>query len=81
MVMIKYVYIKVRIEIIWLILIGIDCIDILNYVYSELNLKVFRILLLLWLLCYCIMIFIKYMLYFIEKIRRCKRRNRKLYKR
>lgn len=71
-------YIRVRNEIIWLILIGIDCIDILNYVYSEINLKVFRILL---LLCYCIMIFIKYMLYFIEKIRKCKRRNRKLYKR
>lgn len=71
-------YIGVRIEIIWLILIGIDCIDILNYVYSEVNLKVFRILL---KLCYCIMIFIKYILYFIEKIRRCKRRNRKLYKR
>lgn len=38
-------YIGVRIEIIWLILIGIDFIDILNYVYSEVNLKVFRILL------------------------------------
>lgn len=46
MVMIKqqfdYMYIRVRIEIIWPTLIGIDCTDISNYAYSEINSKVPR---------------------------------------
>lgn len=62
MVMIKqqfdYMYIRVRNEIIWPTLIGIDCTDISNYAYSEI-----------------------YMLYFTEKTRKCKRRNRKSHKR
>lgn len=82
MVMIKqqfdYMYIGVRIEIIWPTLIGIDCTDISNYAYSEVNSKVPRTSL---KPCYCIMIFTKYMLYFTEKTRRRKRRNRKSHKR
>lgn len=82
MVMIKqqfdYMYIRVRIEIIWPTLIGIDCTDISNNAYSEVNSKVPRTSL---KPCYCIMIFTKYMLYFTEKTRRCKRRNRKSHKR
>lgn len=82
MVMIKqqfdYMYIRVRIEIIWPTLIGIDCTDISNYAYSEVNSKVPRTSL---KPCYCIMIFTKYMLYFTEKTRKCKRRNRKSHKR
>lgn len=46
MVMIKqqfdHIYIGVRIEIIWPTLIGIDCTDISNYAYSEINSKVPR---------------------------------------
>lgn len=46
MVMIKqqfdYMYIGVRIEIIWPTLIGIDFTDISNYAYSEVNSKVPR---------------------------------------
>lgn len=82
MVMIKqqfdYMYIRVRNEIIWPTLIGIDCTDISNYAYSEINSIVPRTSL---LPCYCIMIFTKYMLYFTEKTRKCKRRNRKSHKR
>lgn len=48
MVMIKqqfdymYIHVRVRIEIIWPTLIGIDCTDISNYAYSEVNSKVPR---------------------------------------
>lgn len=42
MVMIKHVHTKVRIEIIWPTLIGIDFTDISNYAYSEVNSKVPR---------------------------------------
>lgn len=45
MVMIKHVHTKVRIEIIWPTLIGIDFTDISNYAYSEVNSKVPRTLL------------------------------------
>lgn len=38
----RYMYIGVRIEIIWPTLIGIDFTDISNYAYSEVNSKVPR---------------------------------------